>query len=97
MDQRVSIPRFESEADEAKWWFDNQDAVFGDFKRAGEQGTLGRGTAARLANAASFAMVTLHPEDAERARAQAQRRGLEFGDYVRMVVHRALLVEDRSA
>ena len=97
MDQKISIPKFRSEADEANWWFENQDAVFGDFKRAGEQETLGRGTAARLASAASGSIIALDPEDAERARAQAQRRGLDFEAYVRMVVHRALLVDERSA
>jgi len=47
-----------------------------------------------LANAAANA-ISLDPEDVERARAQAERRGLEYQAYVKMVVHQALLSEEK--
>jgi len=96
MDQKLAIPKFENEADEAKWWFENQDLAFEEFERAGDAGELGRGTVARLASAAAGA-IALDPEDVERARVQAERRGLEYQAYVKMVVHRALLIEEKSA
>jgi predicted DNA binding CopG/RHH family protein len=91
MAQRLEIPKFANESEEARWWFENQDAVADEFELAEREGRLGRGTVARLANAAANA-ISLDPEDVERA--QAERRGLEYQAYVKMVVHQALLSEE---
>ena len=96
MEVRPIVPKFENEAAEAKWWFENQDSLFDEFERAGGEGRLGRGTVARRASAAA-ALVALDPEDVERARVQAEKRGLEYQDYVKMVVHEALLHEEQRA
>jgi hypothetical protein len=32
--QMLTIPHFDSEADEAKWWFENQDLVAAEYDRA---------------------------------------------------------------
>jgi predicted DNA binding CopG/RHH family protein len=96
MEQRLAIPKFENEADEAKWWFQNQDSLFDEFEQAGREGRLGRGTVARRANASSTTII-LDPQDAERARAQAARQGLEYQAYVKMVVHKALLNAEQNA
>jgi hypothetical protein len=96
MDQRLVVPKFESESEEAKWWFDNRDGLFDEFERAGKEGRLERGMVARRANAAA-ALVALDPEDVARAKAQAERRGLEYQAYVKMVVHEALLHEEQRA
>ena len=95
MDQKLVIPKFENEAAEAKWWFDNQDSLFDEFERAGQAGELRRGSVLRRANTAALA-VALDPEDVARAEAQAERRGLDYQDYVKMVVHRALLQEEHA-
>ena len=42
-------------------------------------------------------MVALDPEDVARAKAQAERRGLEYQTYVKMVIHEALLHEEQRA
>jgi len=41
------VPKFETEAEEAKWWFDHQDALDREFALAAAEGRLGRGTVAR--------------------------------------------------
>jgi len=92
MAQRLEVPKFANESEEARWWFDNRDAVADEFELAERGGRLGRGTAVRLANA-----ISLDPEDVQRARSLAQQRGLDYESYVRMVVHRALLTEEKSA
>ena len=99
MAQQLVIPKFASESEEAQWWFDNQDLAFEEFVRADKEGRVERGMAARLAREASAAALTiaLDPEDAERARAQAQRRGMDYREYVKTVVHRALMVEETGA
>jgi hypothetical protein len=91
MAQRLEVPKFANESEEARWWFDNRDAVADEFELAEREGRLGRGSAARLANA-----ISLDPEDAVRARSLAQQRGLDYEAYVKMVVHQALLTEEKG-
>jgi predicted DNA binding CopG/RHH family protein len=96
MAQQLKVPQFANEAEEARWWFDNQDAVSDEFELAAREGRLGHGTVARRAKAAALA-AALDPEDAERARQQAERRGMEYHSYLKMVVHEALLLEEKRA
>jgi hypothetical protein len=42
------VPKFATEAEEAKWWFENQDMLLEEFKMAAKAGTLGHGGARRL-------------------------------------------------
>jgi hypothetical protein len=97
MAQRLEIPKFANEKEEARWWFDNRYAVSDEFELAGKEGRLGHGTVARRARAAAALAMALDPEDLERARVQAERRGLEYQTYLKMVVHRALLQEEQIA
>lgn len=41
------MPRFENEAEEAKWWFDHREELSLDFAAAVSNGTLGEGSVAR--------------------------------------------------
>jgi predicted DNA binding CopG/RHH family protein len=84
------MPHFANEAEEAQWWFDHREELAEDVVAAARVGT-----AARRANEA--AKIALDPEDVARAWKQAQRRGLEYQAYLKMVVHRALLMEEKSA
>jgi len=96
MAQKLEVPKFANESEEARWWFENREAVADEFELAEREGRLGRGTVVRRANAAADA-IALDPEDVKRARAQAERRGLEYQTYVKMVVHRALLSEEKHS
>ncbi len=96
MPQKLEVPHFANEAQEARWWFENQDVVADEFELAEKEGRLGHGTAVRKAKAAALA-AALDPEDAERARLQAERRGMEYHTYLKMVVHEALLLEEKRA
>ena len=40
----IETPEFKDEAEEARWWAENQGAVLSEFKGAVKDGTLGRGT-----------------------------------------------------
>jgi uncharacterized DUF497 family protein len=42
------IPKFETEAEEARWWYDNRDKLSDEFDKAAEGGRLPRGAVARL-------------------------------------------------
>ena len=89
MEKRI-LPDFKSEAEEAKWWFDNQDELDKDFKQAAAEGRLGRGTAARLGGIPTTT-IRLDLDDVALAREQAAKRGLKYQTYIKMLVHEALL------
>ncbi len=89
MEKRI-LPEFKSEAEEAKWWFDNQDELLKDFEQAAKEGTLGRGTAARLGGIPTTT-IRLDPGDIALAREQASKRGLKYQTYLKMLVHEALI------
>ena len=88
MEKRV-LPEFKSEADEAKWWFENQDELDKDFAQAAVEGRLGRGTAARQGGIPTTT-IRLDPADIALAKEQAGKRGLRYQTYLKMLVHEAL-------
>jgi hypothetical protein len=44
----LKVPQFATEAEEARWWFENDALVCEEFKKAAQQGRLGRGGLRRL-------------------------------------------------
>lgn len=36
----LKVPKFETEAEEAKWWYDNEDLVAAEFVKAAREGRL---------------------------------------------------------
>jgi hypothetical protein len=36
----LKVPKFETEAEEAKWWYDNEDLVADEFVKAAREGRL---------------------------------------------------------
>ena len=49
MTDRLKIPKFPSEADEANWWFDHREEVAKAFEEAAADGSLRPGSVARFA------------------------------------------------
>jgi hypothetical protein len=96
MAQKLEVPKFSSEAEEARWWFENQDAVADEFELAEQEERLGHGTVARRMGLGEPVFL-LEPDDVELARRQAKSRGMEYQAYLKMVVHRALLIEEKIA
>ena len=86
-----NAPKFRSEAEEARWWEEISDAVF-DF--AVEHGLKGKRPARGVARPTS---IRLRPEDIERARQLAARRGLAYQTYLKMLLHEALEKEERRS
>ncbi len=46
---RPKVPKFDSEAEEAKWWDDHSDIAEGELLKAMRDGTIRRGAAQELA------------------------------------------------
>jgi hypothetical protein len=104
MAEKLKLPKFASEAEEAQWWFDHRDDVVARaFENAAADGKLRTGSVASLArneNAAAEVTPTttirLDPDDVSRARALASKRGLRYQAYLRMLIHEALADEERK-
>ncbi len=94
----LKVPKFSTEAEEAKWWYDNRNKVSDEFLKAAKEGRLGRGGVARLlaergikpAQPLPSTTIRLDPEDIARARIQAANRGLRYQTYLKMIIHEAL-------
>ena len=98
----LKIPQFATEAEEAKWWYENQDLIFKEFQKAAKEGRLGRGGARRLfaekgipfpeskATPIPTTTIRLDQDDIAKARVQAAQRGLRYQTYLKMIIHEAL-------
>jgi hypothetical protein len=96
----LKVPKFESEAEEAKWWYENRDKVSAEFQKAAKEGRLGRGGIKRLlaergipiqeSGPTPTTTIRLDPEDIAKAREQAAERGLRYQTYLKMLIREAL-------
>jgi predicted DNA binding CopG/RHH family protein len=80
---------FANEAEEAAWWESHEDELLEEFEKAGTEGRLGHGTALRLASLPGTTLY-LDPEDIAKARVQAEKHGLRYQTYLKMIIHEAL-------
>jgi hypothetical protein len=76
MEKRI-LPDFKSEAEEAKWWFDNQDELDKDFAVAAAEGRLLRGDAV-VSGEAGTNVVKLNSGDGPPAKGKAPAPGLKY-------------------
>ena len=101
----LKIPKFATEADEAKWWFENDGLIFKEFEKLAKEGRLGKGGVRRLFAEKGIPFkepkpiptttIRLDPEDIALARKQAAERGLRYQTYLKMIIHEALLAEEK--
>jgi predicted DNA binding CopG/RHH family protein len=96
MEKRI-IPKFATEAEEAQWWYDNREEIGKDFERAFAEGRLKRRIGPRVSTAVPTTTIRLDPADIELARAQAEKKGLKYQTYLKMILHEALLKESKAA
>lgn len=94
--ETLTIPKFENETDEANWLFENREALAAAFLHAAQEGRVRQGTL-RQRGITSPTTIRLAPEDISRARTLAERRGLRYQTYLKMLIHEALEREQRLA
>jgi predicted DNA binding CopG/RHH family protein len=87
--KKLQTPEFKSEAEEARWYEKNQDALLAEFKDAAKDGVLGRGTLAKR-GLTPTTTIRLDKRDIELAKQQAEQRGLRYQTYLKMLIHQAL-------
>jgi predicted DNA binding CopG/RHH family protein len=95
MAKEMKTPSFANEAEEARWWAEHQDEIAGAFQKAAVEKRLGRGTVAHKGTTPTTT-IRLDQEDISRAREQAQRKGLRYQTYLKMLLREALLEAERK-
>src|SRR6185312_463191 len=98
--KEIVMPKFKTEREEADWWADNPDFILQEFKRAKAEGRLGHGTVKGLAaerQAARSTTIRLDPTDLSLAKTQAEKKGLRYQTYLKMLIHEALGREEAKA
>ena len=91
---RPKVPKFATEAEEAKWWDDHKEMVEDNLIQSIRDGTARRGTARRLAlEARASRNVTIRMAEADLvlARKQAEEKGLPYQTYIKSVLHEELV------
>ena len=94
--ETLKIPKFENEADEANWLFENREGLAAAFLQAAQEGKVRQGTL-KQRGITPPTTNRLAPEDISRARTLAERRGLRYQTYLKMLIHEALEREERLA
>jgi hypothetical protein len=102
----MKLPKFETEAEEAKWWYENREMLSDEFEKAAKEGRLRRGGVQRLLAERGIATpqpqplpsttIRLDPEDIAKARVQAAERGLRYQTYLKMIIHEALRKAEKN-
>jgi predicted DNA binding CopG/RHH family protein len=94
--RELNTPKLANEKEEARWWAAHQRDIAKAFEAAAREGRVRRGSSART-GATPTTTIRLEPEDLSLARVQAQRRGLRYQTYLKMLLREALQAEERKA
>ena len=100
MNKHLEIPKFQSEAEEAQWWFDHREETSSWMEKSvGESGATNLSEVLakrRQGGSTPTVSIRIDPGDLSRARILAERRGLRYQTYLKMLLHAALERENRS-
>jgi predicted DNA binding CopG/RHH family protein len=94
--ETLKIPKFENETEEANWLYKNRDGLATAFLQAAQEGRVRQGTL-KQRGITPATTIRLASEDISRARTLAERRGLRYQTYLKMLIHEALEREERQA
>jgi hypothetical protein len=84
----VRIPKFKSEKEEAEWWDAHPGVITKLFLQAKKEGRLRRLPPAR--GTTKSVTIRLAVGDVETAQELADRRGLPYQTFIKMLLHQAL-------
>ena len=92
MSEILKTPLFKSEQEEAEWWdsAEGRAAIAKGFQDAQRGGSVGRGTLKKRGGLTPTTTIRLDRQDVDLAKAQAEKRGLEYQTYLKSIIHQAL-------
>lgn len=92
------VPKFKTEAEEAKWWYDNRDQHDEDLVDAvdrGEAKLVTKGLLQERLEASKLVPIHIRvpAADLQLARELAEQKGLPYQTYIKSLLHQALARE----
>ena len=103
---RIVVPKFATEAEEADWWHKNRhihDKIFHEAVKSGRARTLTkeklleRIAASKKKAASPVIALRIPEEDLTLARRQAEQKGLPYQTYMKSILHETLIEREREA
>jgi predicted DNA binding CopG/RHH family protein len=91
--RKLLVPKFATEAEEARWWDKHKDIVEANLSEALRKGTANYGTVQRVfreLRESKNITIRMPMADLDRARRLAQKKGLGYQTYMKMLLHEAL-------
>jgi len=98
--KKLVVPKFATEAEEAKWWDEHMDAVGENLIAAMKSGTAHRGGPRRVLQERRESRnitIRMPRADLQTAQEMAQKKGLPYQTYMKMLLHQALEKERRAS
>jgi predicted DNA binding CopG/RHH family protein len=95
--KKLIAPKFQSEAEEAKWWDDHMDVVGENLLEAMKKGIAHRGGPAALLRETRNITIRIAISDIERARKFAEKKGIGYQTYIKMLLREGLDREEKRA
>lgn len=89
MSEKIQLPAFANEAEEAQWWYDNREARADAFVKASREGRVTQGAMVRR-GLVRTPTVMIPAEDFADAKALAEKKGVHHETYIQGLVHEAL-------
>jgi predicted DNA binding CopG/RHH family protein len=90
----IKKPKFASESEEAAWYPANPDYILQQFQLAEQEGRLRRGPVVKRSDMTTSVTLRISEGDLEKARAQAEKKGIGYQTYIKMLLHEALAQAD---
>jgi uncharacterized protein (DUF4415 family) len=88
---KSELPTFASEEEEANWYPAHPEFVTALFERAEAEGRLVRGPVVKRLDLTSPVTLRISQGDLEKAKAQAETKGVGYQTYMAMLLREALL------
>ena len=88
--KKIVRPDFANEREEAEWWDANPEYIRQQFELAKAEGRLGHGTVAKRLGLTTPVTIRLSQEDLAKARVQAEKKGVGYQTYMKILLHEAL-------
>jgi predicted DNA binding CopG/RHH family protein len=83
------LPAFQSEAEEAQWWFDNREAHAEEFVQAIDEGRVTRGAMLKR-GLVRTPTIQIDAQDLSQAIILAEKKGIFYQTYLQKLIHEAL-------
>ena len=98
--KKLVIPQFANETEEAAWWYAHRNIVEANLAEALRAGKTKTGTAKRLAaeaRASKNITISMLLTDLDRARNLADKKGLGYQTYIKLLLRDAFDREEAAA